>query len=212
VVLPAGDHNCIGCFTNQVKLTQALVQDLDEAIKEVKLLGEHEEESSQQITELETLCKRLREDAQKLKEEKATIERMVESHDELIMEITKETGLDRMGEDAEDEEEDDDADDGGDAAAPPVPTPPAAAPKEIVEEEDPAEMAPEKEAPMAHEVILADPEHESQQPHLYCMFMRDYEESSPRMMDDMEDLDDDPNEGRSEMDEWFPKDGSNDRD
>jgi hypothetical protein len=32
MVLPAGDHGCIGCFTNQVKLTRALVQDLDEAI------------------------------------------------------------------------------------------------------------------------------------------------------------------------------------
>jgi hypothetical protein len=46
VVLPTGDHDRIGCFTNQVKLTRALVWDLDEAIKEVKLLGEHEEESS----------------------------------------------------------------------------------------------------------------------------------------------------------------------
>jgi hypothetical protein len=45
-----------------------LVRGLDEAVKEVKLLGEHEEESSQKITELEALCKRLREDAQKLKE------------------------------------------------------------------------------------------------------------------------------------------------
>jgi hypothetical protein len=33
-------------FSDQVKLTHALVQNLDEAIKEVKLLGEHEEESS----------------------------------------------------------------------------------------------------------------------------------------------------------------------
>jgi hypothetical protein len=44
------------------------------------------------------------------------------------------------------------------------------------------------------------------------VFMRDYEESPPRMMHDMDDLDDDPNEGRSNMDEWFPEDGSNDRD
>jgi hypothetical protein len=42
----------MGCFTDQVKLTRALVRDLDEAIKEVKLLGEHEE-SSQEIPELE---------------------------------------------------------------------------------------------------------------------------------------------------------------
>jgi hypothetical protein len=46
-----------------MKLTLALVRDLDEAIMEVKLLGEHEEESSQKITELEALCKRLREEA-----------------------------------------------------------------------------------------------------------------------------------------------------
>jgi hypothetical protein len=32
-------------------------------------------------------------------EEKATLEGMVKSHDELIMEIARETGLDRMGED-----------------------------------------------------------------------------------------------------------------
>jgi hypothetical protein len=38
MVLPAGDHNRMGCFTDQVKLTRTLVRDLDEAIKEVKLL------------------------------------------------------------------------------------------------------------------------------------------------------------------------------
>jgi hypothetical protein len=42
VVLPAGDHDCIGCFTDQVKLTHALVRDLDEVVMEVKLVGEHE--------------------------------------------------------------------------------------------------------------------------------------------------------------------------
>jgi hypothetical protein len=42
----------MGCFTDQVKLTHALVQNLDEAVKEVKLLGEHGEESSQKIAEL----------------------------------------------------------------------------------------------------------------------------------------------------------------
>jgi hypothetical protein len=51
VVLPAGDHKRIGYFTNQEKLTRALVRNLDEAIKEVKLLGEHEEGLSQKITE-----------------------------------------------------------------------------------------------------------------------------------------------------------------
>jgi hypothetical protein len=47
VILPARDHDHMGWFTDQVKLTHALVQDLDEVIKEVKLLGEHEEELSQ---------------------------------------------------------------------------------------------------------------------------------------------------------------------
>jgi hypothetical protein len=62
VILPTGGHNHMGCFTNQVKLTRALVQNLDEAVKEVKLLGEHGEESSRKITELEALCQRLRDD------------------------------------------------------------------------------------------------------------------------------------------------------
>jgi hypothetical protein len=97
VVMPAGDRNHIGCFTDQVKLTRALVQDLGEAVKEVKLLEEHEEESSQKITKLEALCKRLREDAQKLKEEKTTLEEIIQSHDELIMEMAEEYGLNCMG-------------------------------------------------------------------------------------------------------------------
>jgi hypothetical protein len=49
----------------------------------------------------------------------------------------------------------------------------------------------------------------------------DCKESLPRMengpheledLDDLYDMDDDPNEGRSDMDEWFPEDGSNDQD
>jgi hypothetical protein len=101
-----------GCFTDQVKLTRALVRDLDEAIKEIQFLGEHEEESSQKIMELEAMCMKLREDIQRLGEEKATLEGMVESHDELLMKIAKVTGLDCMGEDTKDEEADEDADDG----------------------------------------------------------------------------------------------------
>jgi hypothetical protein len=46
VVMPAGDRDHIGCFADQVKQTRALVRDLDEAVKEVNLLGKHEEESS----------------------------------------------------------------------------------------------------------------------------------------------------------------------
>jgi hypothetical protein len=110
----------MGYFTDQVKLTRALVRDLDEAIKEVKLLGEHEE-SNQKINELEALCKKVREDTHRLEEEKATLEGMVESHDKLLMEIARETRLDHMGEDEDDEEEEEDADDGGDATAPLLP-------------------------------------------------------------------------------------------
>jgi hypothetical protein len=50
-----------------------------------------------------------------LEEGRATLEGMVESHDELLMEITRETGRDHMGEDENDEEKEEDADDGGDA-------------------------------------------------------------------------------------------------
>jgi hypothetical protein len=39
VILPAGGRDHMGCFTDQVKLTRALVQNLDESVKEVKLLG-----------------------------------------------------------------------------------------------------------------------------------------------------------------------------
>jgi hypothetical protein len=63
VVMPTGDRDHIGYFIDQVKLSRALVRDLDKAIKGVNLLGEHKEESSQKITELEALCKRLREHA-----------------------------------------------------------------------------------------------------------------------------------------------------
>jgi hypothetical protein len=102
------------------------------------LLGEHEKESSQRIMELEALCKMLREDAQKLKEEKATLERMFESHDKLIMEMTAEYGLNWMG-----ENNDDDNDNEGNSAAPPAPMPPTAVPEEIIEEEATVEMVPE---------------------------------------------------------------------
>jgi hypothetical protein len=151
-----------------------LVQDLDEAVKEVNLLGEHEEESSQKITELEALCKRFREDAQKLREEKTTLEGMIQSRDELILEMAKEYGLNHMGENDDDEDEDDN--DEGNAIAPPA-LAPTVVPEEIVEE------------------ALV--------------------ENGPQELDDLDDLgdlDEDPNEGRSNMDEWFPQDGSNDLD
>jgi hypothetical protein len=102
---------------------------------------------------------RLREDAQKLSEEKTTLEGMIQSHDELILEMAKEYGLNRMGENNDDEDEDDD-DEG------------------IVEEEVPVENGPQE---------LGD-------------------------LDFLGDLDEDPNEGCSDVDEWFPQDGRNDRD
>jgi hypothetical protein len=215
MILPAGGHDRMGCFTDQVKLTHALVQDLDEAVKESKLLGEHEE-SRQKITKLEALCKKLREDTQRLEEEKATLEVMVESRDELLMEITRETGQDRMGEDEDDEEEEEDTDDGGDAAtppdaAPPPPMPPAAAPEEI-DEEGHVEAIPEQEVPMPHDVIQADADPEMPQLRLYHAVMRDYEENLLMMDDDFDDLDDDSNEGHSDMIELIPDDGSNDGD
>jgi hypothetical protein len=173
----------MGCFTDHVKLTRALVQNLDEAVKEVKLLGEHEEESGRKITELEALCKRLREDTQRLEEEKATLEEMVESRDELLMEITRETGLDRMGE--EEKEEEEDTDDEGDAIAPPAPVVP-----EEIHEEGPMEAIREQEDPMPQEVATTEAESETPQVRLYHALMRDYEENPLRLKDDFDDLDD----------------------
>jgi hypothetical protein len=152
-----------------------LVQDLDEDVKEVNLLGEHEEGSSQKITELEALCKRLREDAQRHREERTTLEGMIQSRDELILEMAEEYGLNRMGDNYDDKDENND--DEGNIVAPPAPVP-AAMPEEIVEEEAPMENGPQE---------LDD-------------------------LDDLGDLDEDPNEGCSDVEEWFPQDGSNNRD
>jgi hypothetical protein len=49
-------------------------------------------------------------------------------------------------------------------------------------------------------VILVDAELELPQPRLYRMLMRDYKESPPRMMDDLDDLED-LTEASSDMDE-----------
>jgi hypothetical protein len=117
----------------------------------------------------------LREDAQRLREERTTLEGMIQSCDELILEMAEEYGLNRIGENDDDEDENDD--DEGNAIAPPAPMP-ATVPEEIIEEVDPTENGPQE---------LDD-------------------------LDDLGDLDEDPNEGRSDVDEWFPQDGSNDRD
>jgi hypothetical protein len=98
----------------------------------------------------------LRGDAQKLKEEKTTLEGMIQSRDELLMEIAEEYGLNNMGENDNDEYEDDD--DEGNPIVPPAPAP-AAMNEEIVEEEAQDDL------------------------------------------DNLSDVDDDPNEGRSDMDE-----------
>jgi hypothetical protein len=100
---------------------------------------------------------------------------MIQSCDELILEMAEEYGLNCMGKNDDDEDENDD--DEGNAVTPPA-SAPAAMPEEIVEEEAPVENGPQE---------LDD-------------------------LDDLGDLDEDPNEGRSDADEWFPQDGSNDRD
>jgi hypothetical protein len=115
---------------------------------------------------------------------------------------TREMRLDCMG---EDEEEEEDADDRGDAAAPPDAAPPPLAPPvavpEEIDEEGPVEAIPEQETPMPHEVIQADVEPEMPQYNLYHALMRDYDENSLRLEDDFDDLDDDPSEYHSDMDE-----------
>jgi hypothetical protein len=136
---------------------------------------------------------------------------MVKSRDELIKEFADKYGYNRS-------DEDEDDDDGGDATAPPAaapppaPTPLVAAPYEIiVDEEDLVEMVPEQEPPEAHDVILTDAEPKLPQPRLFNVFVRDYEESRLRMMDNLDDLDD-PTEADYNVDEWFLADGSNDQD
>jgi hypothetical protein len=83
----------------------------------------------------------LREDAQRLREERTTLEGMIQSCDELILEMAEEYGLNRMGENDDDEDENDD--DEGNTVAP-LASAPAAVPEEIVEEEDPMENGPQK--------------------------------------------------------------------
>jgi hypothetical protein len=53
-----------------------------------------------------------------LEEEKATLEGMVKSYDEMLMEIASETVLDLMVEDDKDKEEEEDTNDREDAIAP----------------------------------------------------------------------------------------------
>jgi hypothetical protein len=128
------------------------------------------------------------------------------------MEIAKEYGLNCMGEN--DDVEMSMMTTRGTSSHPPAPATPAALPEEIIEEEALVEMVPEQEALMVHEVILADAEPEPPQPRHFNMVMRDYEESPLRMEngphepDDLDDL----TEADYDVDEWFPEDGSSDRD
>jgi hypothetical protein len=117
----------------------------------------------------------LREDTQRHREERTTLEGMIQSRDELILEMAEEYGHNCMRENDDDEDENDN--DEGNAIAPPAPVP-AAVLEEIVKEEDLVENGPQE---------LDD-------------------------LDDLGDLDEDSNEGRSDVDKWFPQNGSNDRD
>jgi hypothetical protein len=98
---------------------------------------------------------------------------MIQSHDEPIMEMADEYGLNRMGENDEDDNEENDDDDVKDATAS------STAPEVIIveDEENPMEMVSEQEAPEELEIITPEVEPKPPQPRLYTMLMRDYEES-----------------------------------
>jgi hypothetical protein len=117
MVLLTKDHDRIRCFDDQVKLTRALDRDLDNSVKEIKQLGEHREEANWKITELEALCKQKEDDAKKLKE-KVKLEGIIQSCDELIMEMADEYGVNHMGGNDDEDDEEDDNNDGGDDVAP----------------------------------------------------------------------------------------------
>jgi hypothetical protein len=61
------------------------------------------------------------------------------------------------------------------------------------------------------EVIVPKEEPEPPQPRLFTALMRDHDESPLRMFDNLDDLDD-PTEANYDVEEWFPEDGSHDRD
>jgi hypothetical protein len=72
---------------------------------------------------------------------------------------------------------------------------------EEIDEEGPVEAIPEQEALVLHEVVPADVEPMVTRFHLYHACMRDYEENLLRLEDDFDDLDNDPSEDHSDMDE-----------
>jgi hypothetical protein len=63
------------------------------------------------------------------------------------------------------------------------------------------EAIPGQEVPMPHKVIMAEAEPKEPQLRLYHALLRDYELNSLRLEDDFDDLDEDPNEGSSNVDE-----------
>jgi hypothetical protein len=138
---------------------------------------------------------------------------MVESRNELLMEITRETGLDSMDENEGEEEE---MDNKGDVAAPPTAAPPPSAPladiPEEIHEEGPMEAIPGQEDLTPHEVAMAEVESETPQHHFYHALMRDDEEDPLRLEEDFDDLENYLDGDSSNVDEYFPEDGSNGRD
>jgi hypothetical protein len=74
----------------------------------------------------------LSEDSQKLKEEKTALDGMIQSRDELIMEMVEEYELNCMRDNNDDEDDNDE----GNAVPPTAPTP-VVMPEEIVKEEAP---------------------------------------------------------------------------
>jgi hypothetical protein len=72
---------------------------------------------------------------------------------------------------------------------------------EEIDEEGPMEAIPGQEASMPHEVVMAKAEPEEPPLCLYHALMMNYEENPLRLEDDFDDLDDDLNEGRSDVDE-----------
>jgi hypothetical protein len=79
----------------------------------------------------------LREDAQKLREEKTTLEGMIQSCDELILEMAEEYRLNHMGENDDDEDDEDECN-----AIVPLASASTTVPEEIIEEEAPVENGP----------------------------------------------------------------------
>jgi hypothetical protein len=57
VVLPAGDPNHVGCLPDQVQMTRALNEELDQARMEIRKLAWQKVEAQRKITNLESICK-----------------------------------------------------------------------------------------------------------------------------------------------------------